>query len=65
MTSIQSHLQKFPNARPSTLAHIDRKNAKIAQLERELAELQRQKAAASKPTLFRRLVMVVRSRDAT
>ena len=39
--SIQDHLAKFPSARPSTLAMIERKRAKTEQLQREIEEAKR------------------------
>jgi hypothetical protein len=41
MTDIQSHLRKFPKARPSTLAFIEAKRAKTEQLQREIEEAKR------------------------
>lgn len=34
-TSVQDHLRRFPNARPSTLVLIEKKNAKTEQLKKE------------------------------
>lgn len=65
MSLVQSHLRKHPNARGSKIAELHRRDATTAQLTREVQDMirqQRQKAAASKPSLFRRLVELVRSR---
>jgi len=39
--NIQDHLRKFPQARPSTLAMIEIRRAKTAQLQREIEEAKR------------------------
>ena len=39
--NIQDHLRKFPQARPSTLARIERERAKTEQLQREIEEAKR------------------------
>jgi menaquinone-dependent protoporphyrinogen IX oxidase len=41
MNDIQSHLKRFPKARPSTLAFIEAKRAKTEQLQREIEEAKR------------------------
>jgi len=39
--SIQEHLKRFPQARPSTLAMIEIRRAKTEQLQREIEEAKR------------------------
>jgi uncharacterized coiled-coil protein SlyX len=63
MDSVQSYLARKPNARGSKIAELHRRDATTAQLISEVNDMirqQRQKAAASKPSLFRRLVELVR-----
>lgn len=42
MTTIQDHLRRYPHARPSTLALIEKRNAKTEQLKAEVAASRRQ-----------------------
>lgn len=46
MKSAADHLQKFPNARPSTIAFIERRNAMLEKLKSEI-EASRRPALAS------------------
>lgn len=41
MTTIQDHLRRYPHARPSTLALIEKRNAKTEQLKSEVAASRR------------------------
>lgn len=38
MTTAQSHLKRFPHARSTTLAYLEKRDAKTEQLRRELAK---------------------------
>ncbi|MBY5691999.1 hypothetical protein HFO41_24770 [Rhizobium leguminosarum] len=46
MRTAADYLRKHPSARPSTIAFIDRRNAVVEQLKRELEAAE----AATKPT---------------
>lgn len=41
MKTVSDYLKQYPNARPSTLAFIEAKRAKTAQLQREIEEAKR------------------------
>ena len=36
MTTVQEHLRRFPNARPSTLAHLQKREETHARLRQEI-----------------------------
>lgn len=41
MTTVQDHLKRFPNARPSTLVYIQRRHDTTERLQAEIAAAQR------------------------
>lgn len=67
MSTIQDHLRRFPNARPSTLAYLERKEEKTAQLRTELGmnEVSDRRSrfvqeTESKETVLQRLIRKLR-----
>jgi hypothetical protein len=53
MRTASEYLRKHPSARPSTIAFIDRRNALIEQLKKELEEAEAAKRASRKSIIGR------------
>lgn len=53
MRTAQEYLRKHPSARPSTIAFIDRRNAVVEQLKRELEAVEPAKRPSRKSIIGR------------